>query len=86
MYKRQLEGTVFAVLQMVVYRQIARQAHVAFYLWAAALTLGVVGVLVADSNRALVGIVIAIVTVAAIPVTLARPSGRATAPAMARPQ
>ena len=81
-----LEGTVFAVLQMVVYRQIARQAHVAFYLWAAALTLGVVGVLVADSNRALVGIVIAIVTVAAIPVTLARPSGRATAPAMARPQ
>jgi len=74
-----LEGTVFAVLQMVVYRQIARQAHVAVYLWAAASVVAVLGVLVADSNRALVGLVIAVVAVAALPVTLAKASGRAAA-------
>ncbi len=72
-----LQGTVYAVLQMVVYRQIARQAHVAFYLWAAAVVVAMLGVLVADSNRQLVTMVIAVAVVSVVPVTLARPSGRA---------
>ncbi len=77
-----LEGTVFAVLQMVVYRQIARQAHVAIYLWAAAIVLGVIGVVVVNTNTALVVLVIVVALVAALPVTLARASGRAAARAL----
>jgi O-antigen/teichoic acid export membrane protein len=72
-----LEGTTYAILQMLVYRQIARQAHVAVYLWCAAVLVAVLGVVVADSNRMLVSMVIGIVVLVTIPVTLARPSGRA---------
>ncbi|HSV40996.1 MAG TPA: oligosaccharide flippase family protein [Nocardioidaceae bacterium] len=78
-----LEGTVFAVLQMVVYRQIARQSHVAIWLWASAVVIGALGIAVADENRALVGLVIAVVAVAALPVLLAKPSGRAAIPSVA---
>jgi len=73
-----LEGTAFAALQMVVYRQIARQAHVAIYLWAAAAVVAVLGIAIADHNRMLVGIVIGTVALTAVPVTLAKASGRAS--------
>ena len=69
-----LEGTVFAMLQMVVYRQIARQAHVAFYLWVASLVLVLLGVFVADSNRALVVLVLAVAALVAVPVSLSGPT------------
>lgn len=72
-----LQGTVYAVLQMVVYRQIARQAHVAVYLWSAAALVAGLGLLVADTNRQLVTMVIAVAVLAVAPVTLARASGRA---------
>ena len=75
-----LEGTFFAALQMVVYRQIARQAHVAMYLWAAAAVVAVLGILIAEHNKMLVGIVIGTVVAAALPVTLAKASGRASMP------
>jgi O-antigen/teichoic acid export membrane protein len=71
-----LEGTVFAVLQMVVYRQIARQARVALYLWAASLVLMTLGVLMADGNRQLVRLVLAVVVLVTVPVTLAKPTMR----------
>jgi O-antigen/teichoic acid export membrane protein len=79
-----LEGTAFAVLQMIVYRQIARQAHVAVYLWCAAALLLVLGVLFAHDNQELVTIVIAMVFAVSIPVTLAKASGRASAALRAR--
>ena len=72
-----LEGTVFAVLQMVVYRQIARQAHVAVWLWLTAVAIAALGIGFADGNRMLVSLVMGTVAVAAVPVVLARPSGRA---------
>ncbi|HET7690438.1 MAG TPA: oligosaccharide flippase family protein [Nocardioidaceae bacterium] len=72
-----LEGTVFAALQMVVYRQIARQAHVAAYLWAAAVAVGVLGVTMAEGNKALVASVIGVVVATVVPVTMAKASGRA---------
>ena len=75
-----LEGTAFAVLQMIVYRQIARQAHVAVYLWVAAAVVASLGVLLAEDNQQLVSIVIATVAAVAVPVTLAKASGRASAP------
>jgi O-antigen/teichoic acid export membrane protein len=79
-----LEGTGFAVLQMIVYRQIARQAHVAVYLWVAAGVVAALGVLLADDNQELVAIVIVTVAAVAVPVTLAKPSGRARAAVPAR--
>lgn len=76
-----LEGTVFAVLQMVVYRQIARQAHVAIYLWGASVLLVPLSVLLADGNRSLVVLVLTVAALVTVPVALARPSKRAvTAP------
>jgi O-antigen/teichoic acid export membrane protein len=74
-----LEGTVLALLQMVVYRQIARQAHVAVYLWASAIAISMLGVLGAQGNRSLVLIVTSVAVVAWIPAALARPSRRTTA-------
>lgn len=74
-----LAGTVFAVMQMVVYRQIARQAHVALTLWLTAAVIAAAGVLLVDDNRTLVSLVMGVVTLAVLPVTLARPSGRAPA-------
>jgi O-antigen/teichoic acid export membrane protein len=71
-----LEGTVFAALQMLVYRQIARQAQVALHLWAASALLVPLGVLVANGNRTLVLLVVAVASVVAVPVSLARPSAR----------
>jgi O-antigen/teichoic acid export membrane protein len=75
-----VEGTAYAILQMLVYRQIARQAYIAVYLWAAAASVALLGVLVADDNRMLVSMVIGVVAVVTVPVTLARPSGRAAVP------
>lgn len=71
-----LAGTVFAVMQMVVYRQIARQAHVALVLWVVAALIVATGVLLVDDNRVLVTLVAGLVALTLLPVTLARPSGR----------
>jgi O-antigen/teichoic acid export membrane protein len=77
-----LEGTAFALLQLLVYRQIARQAHVAVFLWASVLTVTALALGLVDTNRELVVAVIAAVVLVALPLALARPSGRAV---MARP-
>jgi O-antigen/teichoic acid export membrane protein len=74
-----LEGTVFAVLQMVVYRQIARQARVALYLWAASVLLLPLGVLVAGTNRQLVLLVLAVAVLVTLPVMLVRPTTKGPA-------
>jgi O-antigen/teichoic acid export membrane protein len=68
-----LEGTAYALLQMVVYRQIARQAKVAVYLWAGAAAVVLAGLLV-NGNQPLVVAVVLIVAAVTVPVTLARPA------------
>lgn len=80
-----IEGTLFAVLQMGVYRQIARRASVAPALWCAVAGLAVVALVTARviegfDQRTLVLLVIAFATTVTIPVLLAK-SGRATQPA-----
>lgn len=72
-----VEGTIFAMLQIVVYRQIARRALVARLLWAAvasllALSLGLTAGGVEFDQRSLVAAVIAISAMVALPVTRAR--------------
>jgi hypothetical protein len=67
-----LEGTIFAMLQMVVYRQIARQAKVARYLWATAIAIVLVGLLAPVTVPTLAIAVIVIAIVGAIPTALAR--------------
>lgn len=68
-----LEGTAFAVLQMVVYRQIAQQARVARWMWAGSAIVVAGAVLLADGNRSLVLLVTVVVVLLAVPVWLARP-------------
>lgn len=75
-----LEGTLFALLQMVAYRQIARQARSAvWWLWAAVGCLVAVALL--GRNRiepaALVSLVVVITALALTPVALARPASAA---------
>jgi hypothetical protein len=70
-----LEGTVFAALQMVVYRQIARQAHVAVYLWVTAALVAGIGIAFADSNRHLV-LMVTVLAATVIPVILLTRSRR----------
>jgi hypothetical protein len=67
------------VLQMVVYRQIARQARVALYLWAASVLLLPLGVLVAGTNRQLVLLVLAVAVLVTLPVMLVRPTTKGPA-------
>jgi O-antigen/teichoic acid export membrane protein len=66
-----LEGTIFALLQMVVYRQIARQARVARYLVLGAIGATGVGLSVPMSTNGLVLTMIAATLVAAVPTVLA---------------
>ncbi len=73
-----IEGTAFALLQMVVYRQIARRATAAvYYLWAASALL--IALALTLSRRTtldqptLVLLVIAVTAIIAIPVARARP-------------
>ncbi len=73
-----VEGTAFALLQMVVYRQIARRAtSAAYYLWAGSAIL--ITVALAVSRRmtidqpTLVLLVIAVTALIAMPVARAKP-------------
>jgi O-antigen/teichoic acid export membrane protein len=67
-----LEGTIFALLQMVVYRQIARQARVARYLLLGAIVATAVGLSVPMGTNGLVLTMITATLVAAVPTVLAR--------------
>jgi O-antigen/teichoic acid export membrane protein len=69
-----VEGTLFALVQMAVYRQIARQhRRVPAYLWMASLAiLGATQLGPLDSGRTLVIVVISITACAAVPIFLSR--------------
>lgn len=69
-----LEGTSFAVLQMLLYRQIARQVHVAYYVWTAVVVLAVGALVLPVTNVWLVTLVVAVVVGVAGPLALARPA------------
>lgn len=73
-----LEGTMFALLQLMVYRQIARQAHVAVFLWVAVLAVVTYAQLFVGSNQELALALVAAVALVAMPLAIAKPSGRAT--------
>lgn len=76
-----VEGTIFAMLQLVIYRQIARRAvNVAPMLWAAGATLillclGLTQAGVDLDQRSLVLLVIAVSVVVAVPASRARAGG-----------
>lgn len=75
-----IEGTLFAMLQMGVYRQIARRAKVTPLLWVAVITLTIIAAVASRvidgfDQRTLVLLVIAVTSVVAVPVMRAR-SGR----------
>lgn len=74
-----VEGTLFALLQMVAYRQIARQARAAvWWLWAAIVAISAVALLTQDRMHPthLVALVVLITGLALAPVALTRPSAR----------
>ncbi|MGL5808771.1 MAG: lipopolysaccharide biosynthesis protein [Nocardioides sp.] len=81
-----VQGTAFALLQMVVYRQIARRAVVAPYLWIGSAGLIALAWLLTRitenvDQRMLVLSVIAVSALAAVPVFRARSGSNADAPA-----
>jgi O-antigen/teichoic acid export membrane protein len=75
-----LEGTIFAMLQMVVYRQIARQAKIARYLWVTSSAIVLVGMFAPIKVPTLVIAVIVIAVIGAVPTAMARSHLPAPAP------
>jgi glutamine amidotransferase PdxT len=71
-----LQGTVFAVLQLLLYRQVARQAHVGLPLWLGCAALAVLGTAFADSPLSLLLLVLGVAVALLVPVGV-KPSRRA---------